>query len=153
MNVNLKLREMKTLTIKEAVERVNNGASLEGVVLDKSSMLQVNVRDAIILSRGGIVIPEENIYYDDTEIEYDEEIDELVIGKEITGLSWEEKSERFEARQRTEKKVSIDILTDESEIEHWIVKNKRRLGDILKPIVVDLFKAEQMIKGNAPDNG
>ena len=107
MNVNLKLREMKTLTIKEAVERVNNGASLEGVVLDKSSMLQVNVRDAIILSKGGIVIPEENIYYDDTEIEYDEEIDELVIGKEITGLSWEEKSERFEARQRTEKKVSI----------------------------------------------
>ncbi len=72
----------------------------------------------MILSRGGIVIPEENIYYDDTEIEYDEEIDELVIGKEITGLSWEEKSERFEARQRTEKKVSIDILTDESEIEH-----------------------------------
>lgn len=50
----------------------------------------------MILSRGGIVIFEENIYYDDIEIEYDEEIDELVIGKEIIGLSWEEKLERFE---------------------------------------------------------
>lgn len=78
----------------------------------------------MILRKGGIVVPEENLYYDDTEIEYDEEIDELVLGKEITGLSWEEKSERFQAHQRTEKKVSIDILTDESEIEHWIEKTK-----------------------------
>lgn len=87
---------MKTLTVKEAVESVNNGESLEGIVLDKASMLQVNVRDAMILSRGGIVIPEDNLYYDDTEIEYDEEIDELEIGEEITGWSWEEKSKRFE---------------------------------------------------------
>jgi hypothetical protein len=35
LNVNLKLREMKTLTIKEAVERVHKRASLKGVVLDK----------------------------------------------------------------------------------------------------------------------
>jgi len=138
---------MKTLTIKEAVERVNKGESLEGIVLDKASMLQVNVRDAMILSRGGIVIPEENLYYDDTEIEYDEEIDELEIGEEITGLSWEEKSKRFQ-----EKKVSIEITTDETEIGHWMEKNKSKLGDILKPIIVDLFRAEKAVTNNRSNN-
>ncbi len=109
---------MKTLTIKEAVERVNNGKTL----LDKESMMQVNVRDAMVLSRGGIVIPEENLYYDDTDIEYDEEIDELEIEEEITALSWEEKSKRFEEGKRIVRKVSIDITTDESEIGNWIEK-------------------------------
>ncbi|MBK8492960.1 MAG: hypothetical protein IPL49_19255 [Saprospirales bacterium] len=70
---------MEVLTVKEAVERVNKGGNLKGVVLDEVTIKQVNVRDAMVLSRGGIVIPEQNVYYDDGEIEYDEDIDELVI--------------------------------------------------------------------------
>jgi len=106
----------------------------------------------MILSRGGIVVPEENLYYDDTEIEYDEEIDKIEIGREITGLSWEEKSERFQASESVGKKVSIDIPTDESEIGDWIEENKSKLGSILKPIIVDLFRAEKAITNNSPNN-
>ena len=91
-----KIWKMKVLTIKQAVERVNSGKSLKGVVLDKNSMKQVNVRDAMVLAREGIVIPEENIYYDDSEIEYDEDIDELTITSGIVNLSWEEKARRAE---------------------------------------------------------
>jgi hypothetical protein len=85
---------MMVLTVEEAVARVQSGQNLEGVVLEENSMKQVNVRDAIVLSEGGIVIPEQNIYYDDADIEYDGDIDELVITNEITGLSWEEKAKR-----------------------------------------------------------
>ncbi|MBK7478247.1 MAG: hypothetical protein IPI11_20360 [Haliscomenobacter sp.] len=70
---------MNVLTVKEAVERVNKGESLKDVVLDESTTRQVNVRDAMVLSMGGIVIPEQNIYYNDEDIVYDEDIDELVI--------------------------------------------------------------------------
>ena len=87
---------MEVLTVKEAVQRVNSGGNLEGVVLDESTIKQVNVRDAMVLSRGGIVIPEQNIYYKDEEIEYDEDIDELVITSGIVKLSWEEKAKRAE---------------------------------------------------------
>ena len=66
---------MEVLTVKEAVQRVNSGGNLEGIVLDESTIKQVNVRDAMVLSRGGIVIPEQNIYYKDEEIEYDEDIE------------------------------------------------------------------------------
>ena len=73
---------------------VNSGSDLEGVVLDESTTKQVNVRDALVLARGGILIPEQNIYYKDDDIEYDEDIDELVVTTGIVNLSWEEKAKR-----------------------------------------------------------
>ena len=140
---------MKVLTIKEAVDRVNSGGDLEGIVLDESTMKQVNVRDAMVLSRGGVVIPEQNIYYNDEEIEYDEDIDELIIRSGIINLSWEEKAKRAENHERQRSQVGeimVDLSTRKPEIDDWIVKNKKKIETLLKPIVVSLFDAEKMIK-------
>lgn len=135
---------MKVLTVKEAVVWVNKGNNLEGVVLDEGTIKQVNVRDAIILARGGIVIPEQNIYYNDDEIEYDEDIDELVITNGIVKLSWEEKARR--AKEYSEKEVMVDLSTQKPEIDDWIAKNREKIGALLKPIVISLFNAEKTIK-------
>lgn len=140
---------MEVLTVKEAVERVNSGGNLEGVVLDESTIKQVNVRDAMVLSRGGIVIPEQNIYYKDEEIEYDEDIDELVITSGIVKMSWEEKAKKAEEYARQSKKVEevlVDLSTQKPEIDNWIAKNKKKLEKLLRPIVIDLFNAERIIK-------
>lgn len=85
---------MKILTIKEAVAHVNKGGNLKGIILEEKSLQQVNVQDAMVLASGGIVIPEERIYYDDADIEYDEDIDELTITSGPVQLSWEEKAKR-----------------------------------------------------------
>lgn len=140
---------MEVLTVKEAVERVNSGGNLKGVVLDERTIQQVNVRDAMVLSRGGIVIPEQNIYYDDNEIEYDEEIDDLVITGGIVQLSWEEKAKRAEEyRERLQKgeEIKINISTQKPEIDAWIANNKKKLETLLRPIVINLFNAEKGIK-------
>ena len=140
---------MKILTIEEAVERVNQGGNLEGVVLDEKTIKQVNVRDAMVLSRGGIVIPEENIYYDDEGIEYDEDIDELVITSGVIKLSWEEKAKKAEAYQKQsneEVEVMLDLSTQKPEIDNWLLKNKKKIASLLKPILISLFNAEKMMK-------
>ena len=140
---------MKTLTVKQAVARVNSGENLEGVVLDKDSIQQVNVRDAMVLSSGGIVIPEENIYYDDDDIQYDEDIDELTITSGITELSWEEKARRAAAGQQPghpSVSVKIDLSTQAPEIDNWLLKNEKKVAALLKPIVISLFEAEKKIK-------
>jgi hypothetical protein len=135
---------MKTLTVKEAVDRVKSGQNLEGIHLDKESLKQVNVRDAMVLNRGGIVVPEENLYYNDDDIAYDEDIDELIIGEEITGLSWEEKIDRFESYQSLKKPVSIILSTDDQEVNNWIELNKGFLEKVLRPIVKNLFDVENL---------
>jgi hypothetical protein len=140
---------MKMLTVKEAVERVNNGGNLEGIVLDESTTQQVNVRDAMVLSRGGIVIPEQNIYYKDEEIEYDEDIDELVITSGVVNLSWEEKAKKAAAYDQNGTEtgaVTLDLATQQPEIDDWIAKNKKKLETLLKPILVHLFHAEKTIE-------
>lgn len=143
---------MKVLTVKQAVERINSGGNLEGIVLDENTIKQVNVRDAMILSSGGIVIPEQNIYYNDDEIEYDEEIDELTITSGVINLSWEEKTKRAENyKQHSSKEVEVivDLSTQNAEVDDWIVKNKKKIETLLRPIVVSLFDAEKMIKNNS----
>jgi len=140
---------MRVLTVKEAVERVNQGENLEGVALDESTIKQVNVRDAMVLSRGGIVVPEQNIYYNDEEIEYDEDIDELVITSGIVKLSWEEKAKRakeYSAEGRLEREIMVDLSTQKPEIDDWIAKNKQKLETLLKPIVVNLYNAEKIVR-------
>lgn len=140
---------MEILTVKEAVERVNKGGNLKGVVLEESTIKQVNVRDAMVLSRGGIVIPEQNVYYNDEEIEYDEDIDELVITSGIVKLSWEEKAKRAEENSeklKEGKEILVDLSTQKPEIDDWIAKNKDKLEILLRPIVINLFNAEKVIK-------
>ena len=140
---------MKTLTVKQAVARVNSGENLEGVVLDKDSIQQVNVRDAMVLSSGGIVIPEQNIYYDDDDIQYDEDIDELTITSGVVELSWEEKARRAAAGQQPGHPpvaVKIDLSTQAPEIDDWLLENEKKVAALLKPIVVSLFEAEKKIK-------
>jgi Zn-dependent metalloprotease len=140
---------MRVLTVKEAVERVNQGENLEGVALDESTIKQVNVRDAMVLSRGGIVVPEQNIYYNDEEIEYDEDIDELVITSGIVKLSWEEKAKRakeYSDEGKLEREIMVDLSTQKPEIDDWIAKNKQKLETLLKPIVVNLYNAEKVVK-------
>ena len=140
---------MKILTVKEAVERGNKGGNLKGVVLDERTTKQVNLRDAMVLSRGGIVVPEENIYYDDEDIEYDEEIDELVITSGPVKLSWEEKAKRAEEYSASigqGKKILVDLSTQKPEIDDWIAKNKKKLETLLRPIVINLFNTEKVIK-------
>ncbi|MBL7780514.1 MAG: hypothetical protein JNM22_04795 [Saprospiraceae bacterium] len=106
---------MKILTVKEAVEWVNSGNNLKGVVLEEDTIQQVNVRDALVLARGGIVIPEKNIYYNDNEIEYDEDIDDLIITSGIVNLSWEEKAKKSkELGVKEEKEVIVDLATQKT---------------------------------------
>ena len=141
---------MKVLTVKQAVARVNSGENLEGVVLDEDSIRQVNVRDAMVLSSGGIVIPEQNLYYDDDDIEYDEDIDELTITSGVVELSWEEKARKAAAGQQRDHPaaaVKIDLSTQDPEIDHWLLENEEKVAALLKPVIVSLFEAEQKVRG------
>lgn len=92
----------------------------------------------------------QNIYYNDEEIEYDEDIDELVVTSGVVNLSWKR---RPEGPGNLEKKVkgpgADDRFVDgkNREIDEWIARNREKIGALLKPIVISLFNAEKTIKG------
>jgi len=49
--------------------------------------------DALLLAENGVVIPEQNIYYDDRDIAYDPDFDDVEWSEEPVKLTWEEKAE------------------------------------------------------------
>jgi hypothetical protein len=134
---------MKVKT-SEAIVMANEGKSLKNIVLEDINDVQVNVRDAMSLSRQGIVVPEANMFYDDNDIEYDEEIDGLQrIGK-LRKMTWEEKEAFFAGEEENE--ISIKIRISNSRMKSWIEKNSSRIADLLEPILLSLYNAEEKLK-------
>jgi hypothetical protein len=136
---------MKT---EQALAMIKNGESLKGVVLEDLDAVQVSARDALSLARSGIVVPEQNVFYDDADIAYDEEIDEVEWSNENLNLSWEEKTKLFNESkpQNKQKLITLEITTNDLEVDTWLSENRERLSEVIKPIIKSLFEAEQMIK-------
>ena len=134
---------MKVKT-SEAVKMANEGKSLKGIVLEDINDVQVNVRDAMSLSRQGIVVPEANMFYDDNDIEYDEEIDRLERIGELRKMTWEEKEAFFAEEEDDE--IFIKIRISNSRMKSWIEKNSNRIADLLEPILLSLYNAEEKLK-------
>ena len=144
---------MEVLTVKEAVERVNNGGTLKGVVLDENSIKQVNVRDAMVLSRGGIVIPEQNIYYDDADIAYDPDIDDVQWVRLPSSLTLEDLARMAEEFEHSKEgvhsgsnEISIKLKLDDEEAVHWATTNYDTIRQLLNRIVSDPYKARTIIE-------
>lgn len=135
--------KMKVKT-SEAVKMANEGKSLKGIVLEDINDVQVNVRDAMSLSRQGIVVPEANMFYDDNDIEYDEEIDRLERIGELRKMTWEEKEAFFAEEEDDE--IFIKIRISNSRMKSWIEKNSNRIADLLEPILLSLYNAEEKLK-------
>lgn len=136
---------MKVST-SEAIRMANESMSLKDVVLEDINDVQISVKDALSLSRQGIVVPEANVFYDDDDIVYDEEIDELERIGELRKMSWEEKEAYFTSEDEETNEVTIKITTSNSSMSVWLAKNSRRISELLEPILLSLYTAEITIK-------
>lgn len=86
------------VNIEQAIERARNNESLEGVIIEYLKNTQIRAVDALILAEHGIVLPEQNIYYNDEDIAYDPDFDEEEWSKEPIKLTWEEKMDIFQPK-------------------------------------------------------
>lgn len=136
------------MRIDEAIAMANKGQSLEGVVIEDLKDKQVKAMDALMLSRYGIVIPEENVYYDDSEIAYDEDFDDVAWSSEPIQLTFEEKVElaNRSAEKDDKEDISLKITVANNELKQWIKMNQKKVEGILSNLIVDLYKTQKVIK-------
>lgn len=136
------------MRIDEAIAMANKGQSLEGVVIEDLKDKQVKAMDALMLSRYGIVIPEENVYYDDSEIAYDEDFDDVAWSSEPIQLTFEGKVElaNRSAEKDDKEDISLKITVANNELKQWIKMNQKKVEGILSNLIVDLYKTQKVIK-------
>ena len=137
------------LKIEQAIEMARKNQSLEGAVIEDLKETQVRAVDALILAEHGIVIPEQNIYYSDEEIAYDPDFDEVKWSEEPLRMTWEEKmrlSEEIEKNNKKEEEISVKVNISDQEVRQWVNENYDKMGQILGNFIVDIYKANKIIK-------
>ena len=81
------------ITVAEAIVLLRSGAQLGNRVISDLTSSKVKAMDALLLAEHGIVVPDGNIVYDDSDIQYDPDFDEVEWGKPF---SFQEKKEQLE---------------------------------------------------------
>jgi len=134
------------MKVKKAIELAKSDKSLEGITIEDLKDAQVKAVDALVLAEKGIVIPEQNIYYDDADIAYDPDFDEVEWSEKPIQLTWKEKMELAKQASEDEEEISVKIKIADKEIRNWIHDNYDKMGVILERFVIDIYKANKMIK-------
>lgn len=134
------------MKIDQALEAIKNGQRLEGVTIEGLEQAPISVRDALTLSRAGVVVPEQHIYYNDAEIEYDEDIDDVAWSEEYIDMTMEEKAayiEQQEAALKNTIPTSISLSVRDAAVAQWLHTNRNRLSKVLEPLITNLYEAER----------
>lgn len=135
--------------MEQAIIMAKKNKSLEGVVIEDLKETQVRAVDALLLAEHGIVVPEQHIYYKDEDIAYDPDFDEVKWNQEPLQMTWEEKmqlAEEIENKHQQEAEISVKVNIADQEVRQWVNENYDKMGQILGNFIVDIYKANQIIK-------
>lgn len=136
--------------VEQAIAMARNNESLEGLVIEDLQDTQVRAVDALALAEHGVLLPEQNIYYNDEDIAYDPDFDEVEWSKEPLKMTWEEKIQlaaQIEKNATNDEEISVVVKIADREVRQWMNEHGDKMGQILGNFIVDIYKANQIIKG------
>lgn len=138
------------LKVEQAIAIARNNESLEGLVIEDLKDTQVRAVGALALAEHGVLLPEQNIYYNDEDIAYDPDFDEVEWSKEPLKMTWEEKIQlaaQIEKNAASDEEISVVVKITDREVRQWMNEHGDKMGQILGNFIVDIYKANQIIKG------
>jgi len=143
LTISLPKTKIMKVSVEEAIAMAKKEQELRGVVITDLNDVQVKAMDALLLAEKGIVIPEQNIYYDDADIAYDKEFDEVEWSSEPVQMTFAEKVALVNQFNSSKEEISLKINIDDLEVNEWVKKNYERVGKMVSTLLVDLYKAQK----------
>lgn len=120
------------ISVSEALQKLEAGQSIGDYSID-FDRIKVEALDVMKLSKGGVVVPEEAIYYNDDDIAYDEDFEgDWVRINTPAGTT------------KTEVKI---VLPDD--IRQWIESNNVNLDHLIENLL-DRFYHNQKMESKKP---
>ena len=119
------------ISVSEAISKIESGKSLEGYSIN-FERIKIEALDVIKLSKAGINVPEESIYYDDDDIAFDEEFEG----------NWEriDYDPIEEAKSQTEVKIKV-----KQDIRQWIESENIKLDKLIENLLEGFYQAQKRI--------
>ena len=139
---------MRTVKIEEAIQIAANEKSLEGIAIENLGESQVKAKDALLLARNGILIPEQNILYRDEDVKHDSEFDDYEWSELPKGISIDELSKISEEYETNNSKsvLKIEIELEDNEALVWAERNYPILKDMFKGIFNGFYQSKSLLE-------
>ena len=120
------------ISVAEALKRLESGKS----VADYSiyfERVKVEALDVMKLTKAGVNVPEEAIYYDDDDIVYDEEFEG----------DWERID--YDPIQELEPQTEVKIFL-KKDVRQWIESENIKLDKLIEILVDGFYRSQKVVK-------
>jgi hypothetical protein len=134
-------KKMKT---DDVLDLIKKGGTVEDIVLSDIGEKRLSFRDALLLVENGFLVSKENLLYNDSDIEYDADFDEVKWEGRYTSLK-DLLSSKGIAQDEQEEVITIELSIKDQAVRDWLNENTGKLKDIVHKLVVDLYHTDQIL--------
>lgn len=120
-----------SISVSEAIFRIESGKSLEGYSIN-FDRIKVEALDVMKLSKAGIKVPDESIYYDDDDNIFDEEFEGEWIRTDYDPIK--------EVKLLTEIKINV-----KQDIRQWIESKNIKLDKLIENLLEGFYQTQKRI--------
>lgn len=132
----------KEISVNSAIDLLKSGGSLDQIIISDLATSKVKVMDALLLAKNGCVVPDGNIVYDDTHIQYDPDFDDLPWGQPVPfkKLKQSLESDNYAAE------VVVKLQIKNADMRQWITKNGEQINLVINGLLESMYKADKLAK-------
>lgn len=130
------------ISVEKAIEILKSGGDLGKSIIADLDTSKVKAMDALLLAENGFLVPDGNIVYDDKDIRYDSDFDEVDWGKPV---SFEKERKQLE-NSPAEEELIIRLQIKNEGMKEWLQINREKLDEVIHKLLEDLYKTERLLK-------
>lgn len=132
----------KEMNVDSAIELLKSGGSLDQIIIADLETSKVRVMDALLLAQNGCVVPDGNIVYDDDQIQYDPDFDDVTWGKPVSFKKLRQSWETDEASTDATDFV-IKLQVKNADMKQWLAKNEDQINSVVEEFIENMYQADK----------
>lgn len=133
----------KKISVVKAIEILRSGGDLEANTISDLETSKVKAMDALMLAENGFVVPNGNIVYQDSDIQYDPDFDDVDWGGPIAFNSIKNRTEV----SPTVEELVVTVQIKNEGIRAWVRENRNKIDLVVGKLLEDLYRTEKLLKG------
>ena len=119
------------ISVAEALQKVESGESIQKYSID-FNRIKIESLDVMKLSKGGVVVPEDAIYYDDKDFEQDEDFEGDWVRIDADPI--------IEGKLQTEVRIAL-----KKDIKQWVDSNHIKLDILIEQLLDSFYTTQKMV--------
>ncbi|MBK6905313.1 MAG: hypothetical protein IPH04_21575 [Saprospirales bacterium] len=135
----------KEINVDSAIELLKSGGNLDQIIISGLATSKVKMIDALLLAKNGCVVPDGNIVYDDDQIQYDPDFDDVTWGRPVPFKKLKQSLETDEPVNEVAE-VVVKLQLKNAGMRQWLAKNEDQINLVVSGLLESMYKADKLAK-------